>query len=320
MAWDPAGILDLCKRLDPAVLNSPKMTAEMIGSRPNTYTFTKALGESALAVEGGVLPIVIVRPSVVVAAWREPLPGWVENMNGPTGFIAGAGKGLLRTVYCKREKLIDLVPVDIPINLAIATAWRIASHPANAIPVYNCTSGASNPIQWGQVESLGMAAMRRYPMESVLWYPGGSFKQSNFVNKICQVAFQSLPAYIMDILSLLSGKKPVMIKTVQKMHKAQQATEFFAINEWKWSNDNTEQLKQELTEVDKKTFNFDLSGLSWEDYMVDYVKGTRQFVFKEDLSTLEQAREHAHKMFWIEKFLQLLVLVLLFKFLSWVIL
>ena len=90
-------------------------------------------------------------------------------------------------LYARREKLIDLVPVDIPINLAIATAWRIASCPSNAIPVYNCTSGATNPIQWGQVESLGMAAMRRYPMERVLWYPGGSFKQSKFVNKICQV-------------------------------------------------------------------------------------------------------------------------------------
>ena len=28
----------------------------------------------------------------------------------------------------------------------------------------------------------------------------------------------------------------------------------------------------ELTEVDKKTFNFDLSTLNWADYMVDYVK------------------------------------------------
>ena len=62
---------------------------------------SQALGESALATEGGVLPMVIIRPSVVVAAWREPMPGWVENMNGPTGFIAGQGKGLLRTVYCR---------------------------------------------------------------------------------------------------------------------------------------------------------------------------------------------------------------------------
>jgi fatty acyl-CoA reductase len=48
--------------------------------------------------------------------------------------------------------------------------------------------------------------------------------------------------------------------------------EFFAINEWKWSNKNVEKLNKELTEVDKKIFNFDLSTLNWTDFMDDYVK------------------------------------------------
>ena len=71
------------------VLNKPEMTAEIIGKRPNTYTFTKvfinlclritkflqSLAEAVLKMEGGGLPIAIVRPSIVVAAWKEPLPG-----------------------------------------------------------------------------------------------------------------------------------------------------------------------------------------------------------------------------------------------------
>ena len=52
---------------------------------------SQALGESALAREGGCLPVVVVRPSIVVAAWREPLPGWLENLNGPTGIVGGGG-------------------------------------------------------------------------------------------------------------------------------------------------------------------------------------------------------------------------------------
>ena len=51
--------------------------------------------------EGGCLPIVVIRPSIVVAAWREPLPGWLDNLNGPTGSVAGVGKGVMRTFYCK---------------------------------------------------------------------------------------------------------------------------------------------------------------------------------------------------------------------------
>jgi hypothetical protein len=40
------------------------MTASLIGNRPNTYTFTKALAESMLMKEAANLPVAIVRPSI----------------------------------------------------------------------------------------------------------------------------------------------------------------------------------------------------------------------------------------------------------------
>ena len=79
-----------------------------------------------------------------------------------------------------------------------------------------------------------------------------------------------------------------MVRVVEKMHKAQkvrclhlkieiynvgvQAIEYFATNEWACSNDNVEKLNKELTEVDRKTFNFDLSDLNWPDFIADYVQ------------------------------------------------
>jgi alcohol-forming fatty acyl-CoA reductase len=113
----------------------------LIGSRPNTYTFTKALAEHVLVQQSGNLPVVIVRPSIVTAAWREPIPGWVDNLNGPTGMIAGAGKGVLRTILCYRDLVADLVPVDVCINLMISVAWHTAVSRPKKIVVYNCTSG-----------------------------------------------------------------------------------------------------------------------------------------------------------------------------------
>ena len=62
----------------------------------------------------------------VAAAWREPIPGWVDNFNGPTGLIVGAGKGMLRTLHCHENLVADLIPVDIPINLLIVTACYTA--------------------------------------------------------------------------------------------------------------------------------------------------------------------------------------------------
>jgi len=49
------------------------------------YSFTKAVAEHLLRDERGHLPLVIVRPSIVTPAWKEPLPGWTDNINGPSG-------------------------------------------------------------------------------------------------------------------------------------------------------------------------------------------------------------------------------------------
>ena len=46
----------------------------LLQGRPNTYTFTKALAESLLQNEAKDLPVAIFRPSIVGAAYEEPLP------------------------------------------------------------------------------------------------------------------------------------------------------------------------------------------------------------------------------------------------------
>ena len=76
--------------MDDDTLNA--ITPKLIGDKPNTYTYTKQLAETLLIQECGDLNIAIVRPSIVAAAWKEPIPGWVENLNGPSGIcIAVSG-------------------------------------------------------------------------------------------------------------------------------------------------------------------------------------------------------------------------------------
>ena len=72
---DPHAIIDICRVLDAEKLNRQEITSIVIGDKPNTYTFTKALAENILAVEGKGLPIAIIRPSIVAAAWKDPFPG-----------------------------------------------------------------------------------------------------------------------------------------------------------------------------------------------------------------------------------------------------
>ena len=78
-------------------IDSESMTRLMIGKRPNTYTFTKAITEQLINEERGDLPIAIVRPSIVAGALEEPMAGWVDNLNGPMGLVASGGHGLCRS-------------------------------------------------------------------------------------------------------------------------------------------------------------------------------------------------------------------------------
>lgn len=79
----PDQIVSLVEALDEDLVDS--LTPKLVGNRPNTYTFTKALAECWLQDNKGDLPLVIVRPSIVISSMGGPLTGWVDNWNGPTG-------------------------------------------------------------------------------------------------------------------------------------------------------------------------------------------------------------------------------------------
>lgn len=64
--------------MDGDVLNT--LTPKMIGNRPNTYTYTKAIAEYLLYQNKEELPVVIFRPSIVGASWNEPVPVSIHNL------------------------------------------------------------------------------------------------------------------------------------------------------------------------------------------------------------------------------------------------
>ncbi len=79
---------------------------------PNTYTFTKSLGESILARRGRDLPIAIVRPSIVESSERSPFSGWNEGINtsGPLSYLLGTN---FRQLPSNERKCLDVIPVDM---------------------------------------------------------------------------------------------------------------------------------------------------------------------------------------------------------------
>jgi fatty acyl-CoA reductase len=82
-------------------------TKKLIGNKPNTYTYTKWIAETLLEQEAGNLPVVIVRPSLIGASWKEPFSGWVEKSSGPCDLFIAVSSCLRETsFYFLNEKMI----------------------------------------------------------------------------------------------------------------------------------------------------------------------------------------------------------------------
>ncbi|KAI2665620.1 Fatty acyl-CoA reductase 1 [Labeo rohita] len=271
---EPKKLIDSLEWMDDSIVRD--ITPRLIGDRPNTYTYTKALAECVVQQESGKLNIGIIRPSIVGASWQEPFPGWIDNFNGPSGvFIAPvfpevikqfeplnasvkltakqrhmAGKGILRTMRASNDAVADLIPVDVVINLTLAAGWYTAVHRPKTALVYNCTTGGINPFHWGEIEHHVMSTFKRNPLEQAFRRPNANITSNYLINQ--------------------------MMRIFNRLHKAIGLLEYFSSQDWEWNSDNMNMLMSQLSTEDRKTFNFDVRQLNWPEYIENYCIGTKK--------------------------------------------
>ncbi|XP_076255528.1 putative fatty acyl-CoA reductase CG5065 [Rhynchophorus ferrugineus] len=310
----PDQIVSVVEALDEELVDA--LTPRLVGNRPNTYTFTKALAESWLKDNKGDLPLVIVRPSIVLSSMNEPVKGWVDNLNGPTGIIAAAGKGVFRTMLGDPTKTADLVPVDTVINLMIVSAWRIGTCKTKEIPIYNCVTGQRKPITWSDFVNICFKYFRVYPLSDVNWYPGGYITSSATVNIIKQYAYHYAPAYVLDFATWLAGGKPIMLKIHSKLNKAATCLEYFTTHQWKFDDENVRELNFTLNDADRTEFCFDVAKIDWNNYLENYILGIRRFIFKEEISSIPKARKHMTRLYVLYLLMQVISVVVTWQFLA----
>lgn len=99
---------------------------ELIGTFPNTYTFTKNLAEKSLKKNKGDLKCVIFRPSIIACSLNEPFPGWTDSLSAAGGLTMMIGLGLCNYFNIKGENSFDIIAVDIVSNGIIVTSANAA--------------------------------------------------------------------------------------------------------------------------------------------------------------------------------------------------
>lgn len=211
-------------------------------------------------MNGKNLPIGMFRPAIVTSSVREPVVGWIDNLYGPTGVVAGAGTGVLRTMHCNRDIIANIVPVDMTVNALIASAWDVATNYKGAwyvyysyynnhnnsidfsiifnfsqtedIPIYNYVSSVENPLTWGQFTDLNIQNGFEYPFSTAIWYLSFHMHKTAFMNRIYMIFLHFLPALMIDMVAKCFRQKPRLMKLYKKIHKFSSVISFFCTNEW----------------------------------------------------------------------------------------
>uniref|UniRef100_A0A2K6TDZ3 Fatty acyl-CoA reductase n=1 Tax=Saimiri boliviensis boliviensis TaxID=39432 RepID=A0A2K6TDZ3_SAIBB len=282
---EPKKIIDSLEWLDDAIID--EITPKLIGDRPNTYTYTKALGEMVVQQESENMNIAIIRPSIVGATWQEPFPGWVDNLNGPR---------YLRAIKATPMAVADLIPVDTVVNLTLAVGWYTAVHRPKSTLVYHCTSGNFNPCNWGKMGFQILATFEKIPLERAFRRPYADFTTNNFTTQYRNAVSHRAPAIIYDFYLRLTGRKPRMTKLMNRLLRTVSMMEYFVNQSWEWSTYNTEMLMSELSPEDQRVFNFDVRQLNWLEYIENYVLGVKKYLLKEDMAGIPEAKQHLKRL------------------------
>src|SRR6202171_6072162 len=237
---------------------------------PNTYTFTKSLGESVLATRGNDLPIAIVRPSIVESSERSPFSGWNEGINtsGPLSYLLGTN---FRQLPTNARKCLDVIPVDMVCRGMILIAAAVVTR--RHARLYQLATSAINPVNMGRsIELTGLAHRKHYRMQ-----------QS--VDNWLKVKFETIPvskqryermsipmqkavvSRINRLAVAVHMKKPPLAKAERDLVRAEKLIElyepFILHNEHVFECENVRLLSAALPLEEQKIFEFAPELIDW---------------------------------------------------------
>ncbi|KAK9738334.1 Male sterility protein [Popillia japonica] len=301
-------------------------TVEAMGRKfleevPNSYTISKALAEDVVAEAMDTVPAIIVRPSVVVPIWKEPLPGWSDNTNGPTGLLIAGGKGVLRSMYGNREAYADFISADVVAD-CIMVIKAYSMHNQMPHRVYNVSAYNEFKISWGEIIDLGTEiATTKIPFDLVLWAPGGTLINSKFVHYLVVILGQFLPALIVDALVPLAGHKPFLWKIQMRIVAGSKVLEYYTSTNWAFDNQCVMNARRWMNSYELPKYTVSADGLNVREYFVNAAMGARRYIMKEPDENIPKSLRMMRIMVLVDRIYKTFFkLLLAYFFYKWILL
>ncbi|XP_071734913.1 fatty acyl-CoA reductase 3-like [Rutidosis leptorrhynchoides] len=257
---------------------------------PNTYVFTKALGEMLLGNMKGNMPLVILRPTIILGTYKEPFPGWIEGVRTIDSLVVGYGKGKLSCFLGDPKSTIDAIPADMVVNAMIATMVAHANQPCEVI--YHVGSSVSNPLKYEEIQECGYHYFRRHPWVNKAGKPiiVGEIKVLNSMASFHRyfslrylVPLQGLQVVNSALCHVFNGTYTDLKRKISFVLRVVDLYKPYLFSKSFYDDMNTERLRQAVreNEVEGNMFYFNPKTIVWDDYFQrTHFPGVVKYVFK----------------------------------------
>ncbi|VAH96108.1 unnamed protein product [Triticum turgidum subsp. durum] len=285
---------------------------------PNTYVFTKSMGEMMLAqmMPGGDVPVVIVRPSIITSVQNDPLPGWIEGTRTIDAILIGYAKQSLSCFLADLDLTMDVMPGDMVVNAMMAATVAHASstrpsepekkpppqqqhpHSVPAAPtVYHVSSSLRHPAPYAVLYRTGIRYFEEHPRVG----PDGRTVRTRKVRFLGSIAAFHLfmvlkyrvPLELLRLLSILCcglfGLAALYDDLARKYRFVMQLVDLygpFSLFKGCFDDVNLNKLRLAMADGDHADatgclFNFDPKTVDWDDYFFKvHIPGVMKYVLK----------------------------------------
>ena len=257
----------------------------------DVYNFTKALAERAVLAEAeaGELELAIVRPSIIESAWKQPEPGWLDGFKVMEPILLGYGRGEIPDFPGRVEGVVDIIPVDMVINAALAAA-------ATALPqrhrVFQVTTSSRNPLRYGALFSMVRDYFRAHPMTGSDGYPikapDWQFRGRERLEGRLRMAVKGLRAAraVSQLVPTVLPAGRALRREVKRFDKMLTQAGYYTDiygdyveMETVFDDAHTVELHASLVDSEREEFGCDIGSLDWVSYFMEgHLPGVTQML------------------------------------------
>ncbi|KAF3776469.1 Fatty acyl-CoA reductase 3 [Nymphaea thermarum] len=256
---------------------------------PNTYVFTKAMGEMLIGEKRGDIPVVILRPTVIESTYYDPFPGWMEGTRTVDSLLVNYCKGKLTSFLANGELILDVIPGDMVVNsMIVSMAVHLGDRGSQFI--YHVGSSVQNPVRYSKIIECAYRYFKANPCYGKDGKPIIVKEVSLFSNmesfRRYMALYHKLPLgglYLANqaFCKLFNSTYNNLTRKYNFVMYLAELYEPYVFFKGRFEDKNSDVLRSKINDSEAKLFHFDPKSINWEDYIMKiHIPGIIKYVLR----------------------------------------